>query len=154
MAACTGRAYKFLLWLLAHMSTHTNHTAANTFAFLPAFCADIAGMSWSKASRGSVLHVKRSEGPPISFLGFRDKDVEVLRSITNRQIADDPLATRWGRGQAPAPWGSRRSTAGATVSNPLGEFRFAKAALAEGRSAAPALPASTIGRGGGLFKKV
>ncbi|KAL4426532.1 hypothetical protein ABPG77_008390 [Micractinium sp. CCAP 211/92] len=61
---------------------------------------DIAGMSWSKASRGSVLHVKRSEGPPISFLGFRDKDVEVLRSITNRQIADDPLATsghNWGK---------------------------------------------------------
>lgn len=58
--------------------------------------ADIAGMSWSKASRGSVLHVKRSEGPPLSFLGFRDKDVEALRSLTGRQIKDDPLATRWG----------------------------------------------------------
>lgn len=64
---------------------------------LPAYPpADIAGLSWSRASRGGVLHVKRSEGPPLSFLGFRDKDVEALRSITARQIADNPLATRCG----------------------------------------------------------
>ncbi|EFN54162.1 hypothetical protein CHLNCDRAFT_135578 [Chlorella variabilis] len=57
-------------------------------------------LSWSKASKGSMLSVKRGEGPPISFMGFRDKDVEALRTITNRQIKDEPLAAsghNWGR---------------------------------------------------------
>lgn len=63
------------------------------FALLCSLPADIAALSWSKASRGSVLNVKRSEGPALTFLGFRDKDVEALRSLTNLPIADEPLAT-------------------------------------------------------------
>jgi len=43
-----------------------------------------------------VLSVKRSEGPALTFLGFRDKDVEALRSLTNLPIADEPLATTCG----------------------------------------------------------
>jgi structure-specific recognition protein 1 len=61
---------------------------------------DITGLSWSKVSRGSMLSVKRGDGPALTFLGFRDKDVEALRSITNKPIKEEAMATsghNWGR---------------------------------------------------------
>lgn len=39
----------------------------------PPLPADITGLSWSKVSRGSMLSVKRGDGPALAFLGFRDK---------------------------------------------------------------------------------
>ncbi|PSC71373.1 FACT complex subunit SSRP1 [Micractinium conductrix] len=61
---------------------------------------DIEKLTWTKASRGGVLNVKLAEGPALRFMGFRDKDVEALRSITNKPISDEPLATHghnWGK---------------------------------------------------------
>ncbi|KAI3435903.1 hypothetical protein D9Q98_001961 [Chlorella vulgaris] len=62
---------------------------------------DISGLVWSKASKGSMLTVQRAEAPPLTFLGFKDKDSELLRSaITSQPLKEEQLATsghNWGR---------------------------------------------------------
>ena len=54
-------------------------------------------MTFSRVSKGSMLSVARSEGPALSFLGFKDKDVEVLRAATSKQIKEEAVATRQAR---------------------------------------------------------
>lgn len=57
--------------------------------------ADIQGLTWSKLARGCMLGVKRGEGPALCFMGFRDKDLEGLKEITNTPIK----VRREGRGR-------------------------------------------------------
>lgn len=43
-----------------------------------------------------MLTVQRAEAPPLTFLGFKDKDSELLRSaITSQPLKEEQLATRW-----------------------------------------------------------
>lgn len=55
-------------------------------------------MTFSRVSKGSMLSVARTEGPALSFLGFKDKDVQALREATSKAIKEEAVATR----QAPA----------------------------------------------------
>ncbi len=48
--------------------------------------AEIQGLTWSKLARGCMLGVMRSEGPRLCFMGFRDKDLDALKEISNTAI--------------------------------------------------------------------
>lgn len=58
-----------------------------TCARPPPLAADITGLSWSKVSRGSMLSVKRGEGPALTFLGFRDKASQRLGDCSAGGVA-------------------------------------------------------------------
>jgi hypothetical protein len=60
-------------------------------------------MTFSRVSKGSMLSVARSQGPALSFLGFKDKDVEALRAATSKQIKEEAVATRQAEGWVPQP---------------------------------------------------
>ncbi|GAB4821853.1 hypothetical protein N2152v2_008899 [Parachlorella kessleri] len=63
---------------------------------------EIEGLTWSKLARGCMLGVKRNEGPALSFMGFRDKDLDALKEISNTAIKEEPVGVagwNWGRAQ-------------------------------------------------------
>ena len=88
----------------AHCSTPPHPTHPHPLGGPPTpptpHTTDIAGLEWSRISRGYMLGVRRSDGgPALYFTGFRDKDLEALRSISNQPITEQAVGVsghNWG----------------------------------------------------------
>jgi len=63
---------------------------------------DLTGFMFSKISRGTLLVAKRKEGPALSFIGFREADLDKLRALGIGDVEDAPLSLtghNWGKVQ-------------------------------------------------------
>ncbi|KAK9811520.1 hypothetical protein WJX72_005220 [[Myrmecia] bisecta] len=60
---------------------------------------DIQSLLWTKVARGCQLSVRRQSGQTINFIGFRDKDLELLQESFDKDIEEQELAVsgrNWG----------------------------------------------------------
>lgn len=86
-----------LLQLIGRRFVYCNRTY---IAFLPLLNTDVSGLEWSRVYRGCMLSVKRTDAPALSFIGFRENDLNAIKGAGLGSVEERFQATsghNWGK---------------------------------------------------------